>query len=93
MSINYPLTIKIIKEEKVKEAPFIAYIPEFDVSSCGKSEEEAVSNVKEMVDILFEEAKADGNLPALLDELGLAQKGNKGYTFPRIIIDSYSLSL
>lgn len=92
MSINYKLTIKVTREKDAKDAPYVAYVPEFDLSSAGKTEKQAIKNVKEVVDIMFEEAKADGNIEALLDELGLSEKDSKKHAFPKIIIDSYSLS-
>ncbi len=53
----YPITIKIINEPDASDAPFVAYIPEFDISSCGKTEEEATKNVKEVLNITLEEVK------------------------------------
>ena len=56
-SFNYPVTIKILYEKEAKEAPYVAYIPEFDVSSCGISEEEAIKNVNQALEITLEEVK------------------------------------
>ncbi len=61
-SYNYPVTIKILYEKEAKEAPYVAYIPEFDVSSCEKTEEEAVKNAKQSLEITIEEVKRKGNL-------------------------------
>lgn len=72
--MTYPLTIKIVKERQATDAPYVAYVPEFDISSCGKTEKKAVSNVKEAVQILVSEAKADG----VLDELRTRQNISRG---------------
>jgi predicted RNase H-like HicB family nuclease len=44
-------------EKEAKDAPFVAYIPEFDVSSCGRTEAKARKNVKEALEIVLEEVK------------------------------------
>lgn len=51
---QHPLTIKIVYEKEARETPYVAYIPEFDISSCGKTEQEALKNVKEALKILYE---------------------------------------
>ena len=56
-SYSYPITIKVLYEKEAKEAPFIAYIPEFDISSCGKTEIEAIKNVNQTLEITIEEIK------------------------------------
>ena len=60
MSIQFPLTIKIMYEKEAKDAPYVAYIPEFDVSSCGKTEAQAHKNVKDALEIVLEEVKKKG---------------------------------
>lgn len=56
MSIKFPITIKIIYEKEAEDAPYVAYIPEFDISSCGNTEEKAKKNVKEVLELTLEEA-------------------------------------
>ena len=65
MSIQFPITIKIINEPEAKNAPFVAYIPEFDVSSCGNTEEKAKKNAREALEIVLAEVKKAEN-----DKLG-----------------------
>lgn len=55
MSLKFPITIKVIYEKEAKNAPYVAFIPEFDISSCGKTEEKAKKNVKEALEITLEE--------------------------------------
>ena len=91
-SYNYPVTIKILYEKEAKEAPYIAYIPEFDVSSCGKTEEEAVKNVKQTLEITIEEVKRKGDLEEFLKESGISVKKSL-FSFPKIIIQPFSFYL
>jgi predicted RNase H-like HicB family nuclease len=90
----YPITIKIIKEFEAKDAPFVAYIPEFDVSSCGKTEEEAAKNVKEVLNITIEEVTKDGNLDTFMEELGFRQTKKKNDVvrfLPKVIFEQFYL--
>lgn len=90
--IQYPITFKIIYEKEAKDAPYVAYIPEFDISSCGKSELEAIENAKEALGITFEEIKKKGKLDEFLEESGFSSKKNL-LSFPKIIIQPFSFYL
>ncbi|MDH7476224.1 MAG: type II toxin-antitoxin system HicB family antitoxin [Microgenomates group bacterium] len=87
MSIQFPITIKIIYEKTSKDAPFVAYIPEFDISSCGKTEDEARKNVKQALELVFEELKKKNKLDEYLKEFGFDIKKNSSY--PKIIIEPF----
>ncbi len=87
MSIQFPITIKIIYEKEAKDAPYVAYIPEFDISSCGKTEEEARKNVKESLELVIEELKKRNQLESYLKDLGFNIK--KSSFFPKIIIEPF----
>ena len=76
MSITFPLTIKIIYEPEAKNA-YVAYNPEFDISSCGKNEEEAKRMLEETIQIVLEGAKEDGTFNQLLEEAGFLKKGKE----------------
>jgi len=89
--VQYSITIKIIHEPEATDAPYVAYIPEFDVSSCGKTEMEAARNVKEVLKITIEEVKKAKKMRAFLGELGIL-KEKRMLEFPKIIIESYSFS-
>lgn len=65
-NLSLTLTIKIFKEGSAKECPFVAYNPEFDLSSCGETEEEASKNLHQALKILIQGAKEDGTLKQLL---------------------------
>ena len=91
--INYPITIKIIYEKEAKSAPYVAYIPEFDVSSCGKTEEDAIKNAKETLEIVIEEAKQQGKLDEFLEELGLIPSAKYKFDFPKIIIEPFAFQI
>jgi predicted RNase H-like HicB family nuclease len=90
MSIQFPITIKIIYEKESIDAPFVAYIPEFDISSCGKTEEEAVKNAREALSIVFEEVKKKRKLRDFLKEYGYDV--NERNMFPKIIIEPFAFS-
>lgn len=91
MSIQFPVTIKIMYEKEAKDAPYVAYIPEFDVSSCGKTEAQARKNVKEALEIVLEEVKKKGKLEEFLQEAGISS--DKSSSFPKIIFEPFSFNL
>jgi len=91
MSIQFPVTIKLMYEKEAKDAPYVAYIPEFDVSSCGKTEVQARKNVKEALEIVLEEAKKKGMLDSFLLEAGVSP--DKNTSFPKIIFEPFSVNL
>ena len=88
MSFNFPITIKITYEEEAKDVPFIAYIPEFDISSCGKTEEKAKQNVKEALEITLEEVKKQNKFEEFLIEAGVTPQ--KSSLFPRISFEPFT---
>ena len=61
-NLSLTLTIKVFKEGSSKSCPFVAYNPEFDLSSCGKTEEEASANLNQALKLLIQGAKEDGAL-------------------------------
>ena len=74
------MTVKIMFDKRSKDAPFIAYTPELDVSSCGFTEEKARKNLHEAVEIVLEEVEKKGKLREFLEELGFQKK--KGHLIP-----------
>ena len=64
---------------------YVAYTPELDVSSCGKSVDEARRNLLTVVRLFIEEAEKLGTLNQILDEAGYVPDGNGGYKPPRLI--------
>jgi len=71
-----------------KDAPFVAYNPELDVSSCGPTEERARQNLHEAVEIVLGEAGKKGKLNELLKEAGF-EKQRKVWKSPRIIFEPF----
>jgi len=93
-AITTLLTVKVIHEPEATDAPFVAYIPEFDISSCGTSQEEAITHVKEALGITLEEAEKDGTIKEVLAEAGFASsKRDTAFTQrSRIVIEPFALS-
>ncbi len=87
MSITFPITIKILYEKEATNAPYIAYIPEFDISSCGKSEEEAKKNAREALEITLEEVKKQNKLEEFLNEAGIST--TEASLFPKISFEPF----
>lgn len=84
MQILFPLTVKIIYDKESSDAPYVAYNPEFDVASCGPTEEKARQNLQEVVKIVLEEAKKKGKLEELLKEMGFQGDLSDRWLFPNI---------
>lgn len=92
MEIVLPLTIKIMLDKHSTDAPFVAYTPELDVSSCGPTEEKARKNLKEAVAIVLEEIEKQGELEGFMKEMGF-QKEKKQWIPPRVSFEPFSFSL
>jgi len=59
-------TVRILKEGDT----FIAHVPEFNVSSCGDTAEQARRMIAEAVTLFLETAKQQGTLEDILEESG-----------------------
>lgn len=81
MELLFPLTIKIMRDKASKDASFIAYSPEFDVASCGPTEEKARKSLHEAVTLTLEEIEKKGKLDEFLTEHGF-QKRQKQWIPP-----------
>lgn len=92
MSIQIPLTIKLMKDKESKSAPWVAYTPELDVASCGPTEEKAKANLAEAVDIVLKGAAEDGKLKDLLLESGF-EIGKSTVKPPKISLDKLNFQL
>ena len=86
--MSVPMTVKIIVDKRSKDAPFVAYTPELDVTSCGPTEEKARKNLHEAVEIVLEEAERKEKLPELLEGMGF-QKEKQGWIPPRISFEQF----
>ena len=59
-------TTRVFKEGKT----FVAYAQELDISSCGRTKEKALANLKDAVRLFLEEAEKMGTLETILEEAG-----------------------
>lgn len=92
MDIQIPLTIKFFKDLKSKTAPWVAYTPELDVSSCGPTRQKAKKNLEETIQIVLKGAVEDGNLKDLLLEAGFEIKKSEVKP-PTISLDKFTFHL
>ncbi len=90
--LHLPVSVKIIFEAESADAPYVAYAPELDISSCGPTEEVARKNLGEAVQILFEEAEKKGRLAELLEDTGF-RKHNKSWLAPRVSFEQVAITL
>jgi hypothetical protein len=56
-------------------ASHVAYSPELDISSCGKTASRAKKQLREAVSLFLEEAVRMGTLDEILAESGFEQRG------------------
>lgn len=70
MNMRLFLTSKIWKEDKY----YIAYNPELDVASQGKTAEKAQVMLKDAISLFMETAKDKGTLNTILREAGFVKK-------------------
>lgn len=69
--VKVPVTIFRENEQ------YVAYSPALDLSTCGKSYEQATKRFNEAAEIFFEETKEKGTLREALEELGWEIKEKK----------------
>ena len=82
------LTTKIWKEG----IHFIAYCPELEIASQGKTEGQARSRIKEAVELFLEETKKIGTLQEVLKTAGFSKK-NKEWIAPFIFISPFQVKI
>lgn len=92
MDMILPLTVKIMVDKRSKDAPFVAYTPELDVASCGKSEEKARENLHEAVQITLQEVQKKGEMEEFLKDMGF-QKEKKRWIPPRVSFEPFFIPL
>ena len=74
----FVLRVEFLREGKM----YIAYSPALDLSTCGKTFQEAKKNIKEAVGLFFEECEKDGNLKEVLESLGWIKSNKNGLEPP-----------
>ena len=90
--LTFPLSVKVIYEAESTDAPYVAYAPELDVSSCGPTEEKARRNLGEVVQILFEEAQRKGKFYELLEDVGF-RKRRRTWSAPRVSFEQIAVPM
>ncbi|MDA0738452.1 MAG: type II toxin-antitoxin system HicB family antitoxin [Nitrospirae bacterium] len=68
-----------------EENTFISHCPELDVSSCGKTIDEARYNLKTAVRLFVEEAEKMGTLEDILQESGFKQNPDGKWQAPQLV--------
>lgn len=89
---SLPLTVKIIYESEAKGSEYVAYSPEFEVTSCGPTEEKARENLKEALELVIEVAAETGNLDNLLAGAGFQVK-DRGWRLPKISFEPFFMPI
>jgi len=84
--INIEFDIIVFKERET----FVAYTPELDVSSCGKTVDEAKKNIKTAVRLFLEEAEKMGTLEDILIESGYQKDESNNWIAPKIVATEVS---
>jgi len=79
--MDIQFTTQILKEGD----PFVAYAPELDLSSCGKTIQEAKAHLAEVVTLFVEEAERMGTLQEIPEEAGFT-KEEAGWKAPEIVV-------
>lgn len=54
MSNSISFVVKVTYDRTSKDAPFVAYSPEFDIASAGPSKEEAKRNLAEAIELAYD---------------------------------------
>ncbi|MFI5092068.1 MAG: hypothetical protein WCE50_12195 [Candidatus Acidiferrum sp.] len=83
------LTVQVWKEG----TSHVAYTPELDVSSCGKTTNQAKLHLREAVALFIEEASRMGTLHDILEEAGFERRGKTYRPRPILARDRLRLTL
>lgn len=74
-------TSQIWKEGKM----FVSYSPELDLSSCGKTYQEAKENLLKAIKVFIKEAQRMGTLEEILEEAGFSKVNKRGWKAPELV--------
>jgi len=83
------LTVQVWKEG----SSHVAYNPELDVSSCGKTPSQAKTKLKEAVSLFLEEASRMGTLDEILAESGFERRGKIYKQRPILVREKLRLAI
>lgn len=92
MSVTLPITTKVSFDKASKDAPFVAYCPELDISSAGKTETKARKMLKEAIEIVLEVAAKQGTLEEYLESVGYSKYGRQ-INLPKISFEPFSFPI
>ena len=81
IKISGTIPLCFMKEKK----SFIAFSPALDLSTCGKTFEQAKKNFSEALEIFFEECLAMGTLKEVLESCGWEKDPKNGWEPPSYI--------
>jgi predicted RNase H-like HicB family nuclease len=68
------MKIQYITQFWKEDEMVVAYVPQLDLSTCGKTEKEAKKNMQIAFQLFVEEAKKMGTLEQILEEAGFIHK-------------------
>ncbi len=84
------LSVVVRKEQ----GRYSSWCPELDIASQGNTIEEAKANLREAVELYVETIVSDGELPALLERIGLTSKDlQKEVLMPELFSGSLEIPL
>jgi predicted RNase H-like HicB family nuclease len=83
------LTVQVWKEG----SSLVAYSPELDVSSCGKTASQTRARLREALSLFIEEAARMGTLEEILAEAGFEQRGKTYRQRPILVRQKMRLTL
>lgn len=63
---------------------YVAYVPELDLSSCGRTVEEAGKNIRDAVHAFLQTSADTGTLQSVLEEAGYVREGT-GWRAPEFV--------
>ncbi len=66
MKLNFSLSVSVMREDD----RFVAYSPAIDLSTSGKTHQEAKKRFQEAASVFFEEVVERGTMEQVLQELG-----------------------
>lgn len=83
--MNHKITLSVIVKQEA-EGGYSVLCPELDVSSQGETFEEAISNIKEAVELYIESAEEIGMKDEVFEKLGITKEElKKEVIFPKIV--------
>jgi len=64
---------------------YVSYVPQLDISSCGKTAEEAKKNIREATELFFKEIKRMKTSKKVFEEAGFLIDKDKTWKAPELI--------